>query len=57
MNSTPVLDDSPPNESKIHGATPHGISVGAGVLWIIAIAAAWNVLIVLFHYLTARLLS
>lgn len=57
MASTSVLYDTTPKKSEIRGATPPGISLWAGVLWIVGIAAAWNVVLVLFHNLMARLLS
>jgi hypothetical protein len=34
-----------------------GGNLGAGVLWIVAAAAAWNVLFVLFHDVTDRFLG
>lgn len=65
MTSTPVLRQSIPKEPKIRVAAPRCISpritaritVGWGVLWIVGAAAAWTVVVVLFHNLMARLLS
>ena len=59
--STPVLQQSTAKELEIRVAAPRGISpgitVGSGVLWIVGAAAAWTVVLVLFHNLMARLLS
>lgn len=55
MSSTAVLQESTGKEAATH-AVPHTISVGSGVLWIVGVAAAWNVVFVLFHNLMARLL-
>jgi hypothetical protein len=55
MISTPVLPESSGKE-ETHVAAPHGVTVGIGVLWIVGAAAAWNVVLVLFHNLMVRLL-
>jgi hypothetical protein len=33
------------------------ITVGLGIMWMVGIALAWNVVMVLFHDVMARLLS
>jgi hypothetical protein len=59
MTSIPVLLENKGKEPEIRGVAPDtgGISVGLGVLWIVGTAAAWNVVLVAFAYLAARLLS
>lgn len=57
MTNTPALRDGAPKEPEIRDTAPRGISVAAGVLWIIGIAGAWTVILVLFHNLMARLLG
>lgn len=57
MSTTPVSHQSTPKRPEVRPATPRGMPVWAGVLWILAIAGAWNILLVLFHNLMARLLS
>jgi hypothetical protein len=56
MTSTPV---SLKNEGKpeMPVVAAEGISVGLGILWIVGVAAVWNVVLVLFHDVMARLLS
>jgi hypothetical protein len=56
MTSTSVLLK---NERKpeMPVVAPEDISVGLGVLWIVGAAAVWNVVLVLFHDVMARLLS
>lgn len=57
MPSTPALRDGAPKEPEIGERAPRGISLGAGVLWMIAIAGAWTIVLVLFHNLMVRLLG
>jgi hypothetical protein len=57
MTGTPAVRDGALEEPEIRGTASRGISLGAGVVWIIAIAGAWTIILVLFHNLMARLLS
>jgi hypothetical protein len=56
MTSTPVLLENKGKEPEVRVA-PDSISVGLGVLWIVGVAVAWNVVLVLFHDVMARFLS
>ena len=56
MTCTEVLHHSTRKESENRDAPP-GLSLWAGVLWMIGIAGAWTIVLVLFHNLMARLLS
>jgi hypothetical protein len=56
MTSTPLVHETVRREPDTHDEPPRGISLGAGVLWLVGIAAAWNVVYVLFHNLMDRLL-
>lgn len=56
MTSTPVFHGSMEREPDTHVPQPRSLSLGAGVLWLIGIAGAWNIIYVLFHNLMARLL-
>lgn len=57
MTNTPALRDGAPKEPEVRDTAQRGLSVGAGVLWIIGIAGAWTIVLVLFHNLMARLLG
>jgi hypothetical protein len=56
MTSTPVVHERMRREPDARVTQPRGLSLGAGVLWMIGIAGAWNIIYVLFHNLMARLL-
>jgi beta-lactamase regulating signal transducer with metallopeptidase domain len=55
MSATAVLQERTGKDATTQ-PVPHTISVGLAVLWIVGVAAAWNVMFVLFHNLMARLL-
>ena len=57
MTTTPVSRQSTSNQSQTPSTGPRGIPLWRGVLWMIAIAGAWTIVLVLFHNLMARLLS
>jgi beta-lactamase regulating signal transducer with metallopeptidase domain len=57
MTSTPALGENRAGEPERLTAAPRGINVAVGFLWIVGIAGAWIVVLVLFHNLMARLLS
>jgi hypothetical protein len=57
MTSSPALRDGAPKEPAMRDTSPRGISLGAGVLWILAIAGGWTIILVLFHNLMVRLLG
>jgi len=56
MTGTPALHDRAPREPDVRPAASHDMPLWAGVLWMIGIAGAWTILLVLFHNLMARLL-
>jgi hypothetical protein len=56
MTSTPVLHQDIRREPQTPVAPSRALSLGLGVLWMVGIAAAWNIAYVLFHNLMARLL-
>ena len=55
MTSTPVFNERISKEPK-SPSTPRGMSLGTGVLYIVAAAGLWILALVLFHNVTARLL-
>lgn len=57
MPGTPVVPESTAKRSETHAAAPRGLSLGTGILWMLAIAGGWTLVLVLFHNLMARLLS
>ena len=60
MATTTEIPDQAKTEGQqqdAQGVGEGGLNVGVAVLWIIGAAALWNVLLVLFHYLTDRLLG
>lgn len=57
MTSTPAVLETKERGPERHMAERDGISVTLGVLWIVGVAAAWNVVLVRFHDRVARLLS
>ncbi|HZP31940.1 MAG TPA: hypothetical protein VFB23_01160 [Candidatus Acidoferrales bacterium] len=57
---TSILQDRPKVEGQrkdAQGVSKGGLNVGVAVLWIVAATALWNVVLVLLHYLTDRLLG
>ena len=57
MTTTPISHQSTPKQPEARPAAPRGMPVWVGVLWMVGIAGAWTILLVLFHNLMARLLS
>jgi hypothetical protein len=57
MPSTPVVNERKTKDGETRASPPHGISVGWGVVLMVAAAAAWILVLVGFHNITARLLS
>jgi hypothetical protein len=57
MKGTPILLENMASELETGLATQHNMGVGLGILAIVGVAVAWNIALVLFHNLMARLLS
>jgi hypothetical protein len=57
MTQTPVSHESAPKERQTRPTAPQGMPLWQGVLWMIAIAGGWTIILVLFHNLMNRLLG
>ncbi len=57
MTSTPVSQERSAKKPESGVVGPRGLTLGRGILWILGLAAAWTILLVLFHNVMARLLS
>jgi hypothetical protein len=57
MAQTPVSHESSTKERQTQPTAPHSVPLWQGVLWMIAIAGAWTIILVLFHNLMNRLLG
>jgi hypothetical protein len=60
MATITSLSDQPKTEGQQQdgqGVGKRGVNLSVGVLWIIGATALWNVLLVVFHYVTDRLLG
>jgi hypothetical protein len=57
MTQTPVSHESAPKEPQNRPTEPGSIPLWQGVLWMIAIAGTWTIILVLFHNLMNRLLG
>jgi hypothetical protein len=57
MSSSPVLHENMGRKEEERKPTPPGVKLIVGVLWMVAAAGAWILILVGFHNLMARLLS
>lgn len=56
MSSSPVLHENMRKKPGNPAATPRGVKLIVGVLWMVGAAGAWILILVGLHNLMARLL-